>query len=77
MKREKTKIKGKGTDEDERVILPLFYGMPHRFAEVMRAAVALNGSFFNTQRMVSQYVHNAYRAGPVTGPGAARVAAVR
>jgi starch phosphorylase len=26
----------------------------------MRAAIALNGSFFNTQRMVRQYVHNAY-----------------
>ena len=61
----------------ERVILPLFYGMPHRFAEVMRAAISLNGSFFNTQRMVSQYLHNAYRVDPVVGPGAPRVAAVR
>ena len=61
----------------ERVILPLFYGMPHRFAEVMRSAVALNGSFFNTQRMVSQYLHNAYRVDPVVGPGAPRIAAVR
>ena len=26
----------------------------------MRNAIALNGSFFNTQRMVGQYVHNAY-----------------
>ena len=26
----------------------------------MRTAIALNGSFFNTQRMVGQYVHNAY-----------------
>jgi starch phosphorylase len=46
----------------ERVILPLFYGMPYRYAEVMRSAISLNGSFFNTQRMVSQYMHNAYRA---------------
>ena len=60
----------------ERVILPLFYGMPLRFADVMRGAIALNGSFFNTQRMVSQYMHNAYRMDPVPGPGA-RVAAVR
>ena len=44
----------------ERVILPLFYGLPFAYAEVMRAAIALNGSFFNTQRMVRQYVHNAY-----------------
>ncbi len=44
----------------EQVILPLFYGLPFAYAEVMRYAIALNGSFFNTQRMVTQYVHNAY-----------------
>ncbi len=44
----------------ERVLLPLFYGLPFAYAEVMRAAISLNGSFFNTQRMVRQYVHNAY-----------------
>ncbi|MEP6689797.1 MAG: alpha-glucan family phosphorylase, partial [Gemmatimonadaceae bacterium] len=44
----------------ERVILPLFYALPDAFAEVMRHAIAQNGSFFNTQRMVRQYVHNAY-----------------
>ena len=47
----------------ERTVLPLYYGMPYRFAEVMRNAIALNGSFFNTQRMVSQYVRNAYASG--------------
>jgi starch phosphorylase len=26
----------------------------------MRSAIALNGSFFNTQRMLFQYVRNAY-----------------
>jgi starch phosphorylase len=44
----------------ERVILPLYYGLPLAYAEVMRSAIALNGSFFNTQRMVEQYVRNAY-----------------
>ncbi|MGI8497283.1 MAG: alpha-glucan family phosphorylase [Gemmatimonadaceae bacterium] len=44
----------------EQVILPLFYALPAGYAEVMRNAIALNGSFFNTQRMVSQYLHNAY-----------------
>ena len=44
----------------ERVILPLFYGLPYSYAQVMRSAIALNGSFFNTQRMVMQYVRNAY-----------------
>jgi starch phosphorylase len=44
----------------ESTILPLFYGLPGAYAQVMRYAIALNGSFFNTQRMVSQYLHNAY-----------------
>jgi len=44
----------------EHVILPLYYKDPDNFAQVMRSAIALNGSFFNTQRMISQYVRNAY-----------------
>ena len=47
-------------DRLERVILPTFYGHPAAFAEVMRSAIALNGSFFNTERMVAQYESNAY-----------------
>ncbi|MET0690476.1 MAG: alpha-glucan family phosphorylase [Candidatus Binatia bacterium] len=47
----------------ENVILPLYYKEPDRFAQVMRAAIAFNGSYFNTQRMVSQYVKNAYANG--------------
>jgi starch phosphorylase len=47
-------------DKLERVILPLYYGRPHAFAEVMRSSIALNGAFFNTQRMVHQYLANAY-----------------
>ena len=47
-------------DKLEREILPMFYGRPQRYTEVMRSAIALNGSFFNTQRMVEQYVRNAY-----------------
>jgi starch phosphorylase len=47
-------------DKLENVILPLFYDMPDRYTQVMRSAIALNGSFFNTQRMVSQYLRNAY-----------------
>lgn len=27
----------------------------------MRHAIAINGAFFNTQRMVGQYLRNAYR----------------
>ena len=47
-------------DKLQYLILPLFYKEPEKFALVMRSAIALNGSFFNTQRMLSQYVRNAY-----------------
>ncbi|MDO8567769.1 MAG: alpha-glucan family phosphorylase [Dehalococcoidales bacterium] len=44
----------------ENVILPMFYQQPDAFAGVMRSAIALNGSYFNTQRMLFQYLQNAY-----------------
>ena len=47
-------------DKLELVILPMFYGQPAAYAEVMRLTIALNGSFFNAQRMLTQYVSNAY-----------------
>jgi glycogen phosphorylase len=48
-------------DKLHREIVPMFYGRPNRYTEIMRYAIALNGSFFNTQRMVLQYVANAYK----------------
>ena len=51
----------------EHRILPLFYTDREGYARVMRSAVAVNGSFFNTQRMVMQYVSNAYLPGPEEG----------
>jgi starch phosphorylase len=33
---------------------------PTAYAEIMRCAIAVNGSFFNTQRMVQQYARLAY-----------------
>jgi starch phosphorylase len=47
-------------DKLELLVLPMYYGRPAAFAGVMRSTIAVNGSFFNTQRMVSQYVANAY-----------------
>ena len=44
----------------EGVVIPLFYRERDRFIDVMRHSISLNGSFFNTQRMVSQYVVKAY-----------------
>ena len=45
----------------EYLILPTFYKRPNSFAEIMRSAITLNGSFFTAQRMVFQYVRNAYQ----------------
>jgi glycogen phosphorylase len=44
----------------EAVILPMFYNERRRFLEIMQHAIAINGSFFNTQRMVQQYITDAY-----------------
>lgn len=47
-------------DKLEQVVAPLFYRERDHFVDVMRHTIALNGSFFNTQRMVQQYVVKAY-----------------
>lgn len=44
----------------EEKILPLYYRQRDRYIEVMRHCISLNGSFFNTQRMLQQYVLKAY-----------------
>jgi starch phosphorylase len=44
----------------EQAVVPLFYANRPGFIEIMRHAIALNGSFFNTQRMVAQYAARAY-----------------
>jgi len=47
-------------DHLEQVILPLYYQQPEQWRRVMRSTIALNGSYFNTQRMLEQYVQNSY-----------------
>ncbi len=44
----------------ESVILPMYYEERNRYLSVMQHAIAINGSFFNTQRMVQQYITDAY-----------------
>jgi glycogen phosphorylase len=44
----------------ENVILPMFYKEPAQYIQIMQHAIAINGSFFNTQRMVQQYITDAY-----------------
>ena len=47
-------------DKLERVIVPAFYRDRPAYIDVMRHAIALNGSFFNAERMMDQYVRKAY-----------------
>ena len=44
----------------ESTILPLYYGDPEKWRAIMRSTIALNGSFFNTHRMLQEYISNAY-----------------
>ena len=47
-------------DKLAKTVIPIFYEDPSRFVEVMCHAIALNGAFFNTQRMIQQYIVKAY-----------------
>jgi len=44
----------------EQTVLPLFYQHHDAFVDVMRHAIALNGSFFTAQRMLQEYTLKAY-----------------
>lgn len=44
----------------EKIIIPLFYNSLEQFIDMMVFCIAINGSFFNTQRMMQEYVLNAY-----------------
>ena len=44
----------------ENVVIAPFYHDRERFIDVMVHCIALNGSFFNTHRMIQQYVLKAY-----------------
>jgi len=51
-------------DKLEHVVAPLFHKDEAGYRSVMRNAIALNGSFFSTDRMVREYALNAYRWPP-------------
>ena len=38
----------------------MYYHNRDAYLDIMRNAIAINGSFFNTERMISQYVTKAY-----------------
>jgi glycogen phosphorylase len=45
----------------EERILPMYRHERERWSEIMRSAIALNASFFNTHRMLQEYYIQAYR----------------
>lgn len=47
-------------DKLDNLILPMFYHDRAAYLGVMCHSISLNGSFFNTQRMIQQYVLKAY-----------------
>lgn len=47
-------------DKLARVVLPLYYTNRPGWIDVMQRSIAFNASFFNSHRMVEQYVTNAY-----------------
>jgi starch phosphorylase len=44
----------------EQIIVPRFEHERDEWTRVMRQTIAINGSFFNSHRMVEQYVLGAY-----------------
>ena len=48
-------------DKLEQKVMPCFYREREGFIDIMKHTIAINGAFFNTQRMVGQYLRNAYR----------------
>jgi starch phosphorylase len=61
----------------EQVILPLYYGQPAGWRRIMRSTIAINGPYFNTQRMLKQYVLKAYfpQLRPASSPALEQVLA--
>jgi starch phosphorylase len=49
-------------------VVPLYLEAPEKWARLMRNTLAFNGSYFNTNRMVKQYVRNAYYPVHLTEP---------
>jgi starch phosphorylase len=44
----------------ESIILPMYTRNPNAYTEIMRSVISVNASFFNTNRMLGQYLNEAY-----------------
>jgi starch phosphorylase len=47
-------------DKLESIIIPMFYKDREKWINIMQHSIAINASFFNTYRMVQQYISNSY-----------------
>jgi starch phosphorylase len=47
-------------DKLEKTVLPMYYHSRDQYIDIMRCCIAINGSFFNTYRMMQEYVLKAY-----------------
>ncbi|MCJ7650486.1 MAG: alpha-glucan family phosphorylase, partial [Candidatus Lokiarchaeota archaeon] len=47
-------------DKLQNIVIPTYYNNRGKWINIMRHCIAMNASFFNTQRMVLQYTLNAY-----------------
>jgi len=50
-------------DKPETIIVPLYYNKPEEYLQIMRNTIAINASYFNSTRMVNQYLVRAYARG--------------
>jgi starch phosphorylase len=55
------------------IVVPLYYDDPDGFTAVQRGAMALNGSFFTTERMVQEYATSRYGLQPLPWAATAEV----
>lgn len=44
----------------EKEIMPLYYSRPEEWSKLMRSTISRNASFFNADRALDQYLHEAY-----------------
>lgn len=42
-------------------ILPLYYKAPEKWREIMKSVISINASYFNTGRVIRQYINEAYK----------------
>ena len=47
-------------DKLQNIVIPIYYKNQGKWINIMRHSIAMNASFFNTQRMLLQYVLHAY-----------------